>query len=229
MGACRHGDRCSRAHNQPVFSQTICLVHLYQNPMNEVETAKKLGIPPPDIDRRVMEEEFLNFYEEVHEELSKFGEIDELNVCDNLGDHMIGPWLPCCCLTSLLGVARCVTYSSLCCMPGNVYVKYYTEEDAMTAKENLNGRFYAGRHICAEFSPVTEFREARYASVPLATVLAGLPLRTSVVVPWDRAVACHSGDFPNPFCFRVPVSRSGHRAEQVSTVRRKDVQSRGLL
>jgi hypothetical protein len=47
-------------------------------------------------------------------------------------------------------------------MSGNVYVKFYTEEDAMTAKEDLNGRFYAGRHICAEFSPVTEFREARY-------------------------------------------------------------------
>ena len=47
---------------------------------------------------------------------------------------------------------------------GNVYVKYFTEEDAMTAKDNLNGRFYAGRHICAEFSPVTEFREARYAT-----------------------------------------------------------------
>jgi hypothetical protein len=93
MGACRHGDRCSRAHNQPVFSQTICLVHLYQNPMNEVETAKKLGIPPPDIDERQMEEDFLNFYEEVHEELSKFGEIEEMNVCDNLGDHMIGACL----------------------------------------------------------------------------------------------------------------------------------------
>ena len=47
---------------------------------------------------------------------------------------------------------------------GNVYVKYFNEEDAMSAKEDLNGRFYAGRHICAEFSPVTEFREARYGS-----------------------------------------------------------------
>lgn len=32
----------------------------------------------------------------------------------------------------------------------------------MEALKNLNGRFYAGRQIVAEFSPVTEFREARY-------------------------------------------------------------------
>ena len=25
MGACRHGDRCSRIHNRPVLSQTILL------------------------------------------------------------------------------------------------------------------------------------------------------------------------------------------------------------
>lgn len=25
MGACRHGDRCSRIHNRPVLSQTIML------------------------------------------------------------------------------------------------------------------------------------------------------------------------------------------------------------
>jgi splicing factor U2AF subunit len=90
MGACRHGDRCSRAHNQPVFSQTVCLVHLYQNPEAKVVACEQQGLPPPDIDRREIEEGFLNFYEEIHEELSKFGEIEELNVCDNLGDHMIG-------------------------------------------------------------------------------------------------------------------------------------------
>src|SRR5690348_13356522 len=54
-------------------------------------------------------------------------------VCDNLGDHLIG----------------------------NVYVRYSTEEDAATALAALNGRWYSGRQVTAEFSPVTEFKEAR--------------------------------------------------------------------
>lgn len=35
-------------------------------------------------------EQFEDFFEEVFQELSKFGEIAEMNVCDNLGDHLIG-------------------------------------------------------------------------------------------------------------------------------------------
>jgi hypothetical protein len=36
MGACRHGDRCARLHNKPLFSQTVCLEHMYVNPMAQV-------------------------------------------------------------------------------------------------------------------------------------------------------------------------------------------------
>ena len=28
MGACRHGDRCSRIHNRPILSQTILLQNM---------------------------------------------------------------------------------------------------------------------------------------------------------------------------------------------------------
>ncbi|KAL2644449.1 hypothetical protein R1flu_012036 [Riccia fluitans] len=31
-----------------------------------------------------------NFYEDIFEELSKYGELESLNVCDNLADHMVG-------------------------------------------------------------------------------------------------------------------------------------------
>ncbi|KNC73027.1 hypothetical protein SARC_14412, partial [Sphaeroforma arctica JP610] len=34
IGACRHGDRCSRQHNRPTFSQTVLLQNFYQNPEN---------------------------------------------------------------------------------------------------------------------------------------------------------------------------------------------------
>ncbi|KAG6507926.1 hypothetical protein ZIOFF_033280 [Zingiber officinale] len=73
-----------------------------------------------------------NFYEDLFEELSKYGEIESLNVCDNLADHMVG----------------------------NVYVQFREEEHAANALRNLTGRFYAGRPIIVDFSPVTDFREA---------------------------------------------------------------------
>jgi hypothetical protein len=31
-----------------------------------------------------------DFYEDVFEELDKFGEVENLNVCDNIADHMVG-------------------------------------------------------------------------------------------------------------------------------------------
>ncbi len=71
-------------------------------------------------------------------------------VCDNVGDHLIG----------------------------NVYARYEWETEAQAAVDNLNDRWYAGKHFCklppyssglipcvgrplyAELSPVTDFREA---------------------------------------------------------------------
>ena len=32
IGACRHGDRCSRLHNRPVISETILFKNMYINP-----------------------------------------------------------------------------------------------------------------------------------------------------------------------------------------------------
>lgn len=55
-----------------------------------------------------------------------------MNVCDNLGDHLVG----------------------------NVYIKFRREEDAEKAVKELNNRWFGGRPIYAELSPVTDFREA---------------------------------------------------------------------
>eukprot|EP01024_Parvocaulis_polyphysoides_P037149 TRINITY_DN33044_c0_g1_i1.p4 TRINITY_DN33044_c0_g1~~TRINITY_DN33044_c0_g1_i1.p4 ORF type:complete len:148 (-),score=13.44 TRINITY_DN33044_c0_g1_i1:504-947(-) len=45
-------------------------------------------------------------------------------------------------------------------MVGNVYVKFVDEEAAAKALTALQGRFYAGRPVVCEFSPVTDFRQA---------------------------------------------------------------------
>ncbi|CAN1171541.1 Splicing factor U2af small subunit A [Linum perenne] len=129
IGACRHGDRCSRMHTKPSVSPTILLSNMYQRPDMITPGVDPNGNP---IDPRKIQEHFEDFYEDLFEELSKYGEIESLNVCDNLADHMVG----------------------------NVYVQFREEDQAANALRNLTGRFYAGRPIIVDFSPVTDFREA---------------------------------------------------------------------
>jgi len=38
IGACRHGDRCSRMHNRPTYGQTILLQNLFLNPQHSATT-----------------------------------------------------------------------------------------------------------------------------------------------------------------------------------------------
>lgn len=129
IGACRHGDRCSRLHNRPTISPTLLLSNMYQRPDMITPGVDPQGQP---IDPRKIQQHFEDFYEDIFEELDKFGEIESLNVCDNLADHMIG----------------------------NVYVQFKEEDQAAAALQALQGRFYHGRPIIADFSPVTDFREA---------------------------------------------------------------------
>ncbi len=131
IGACRHGDRCSRIHNKPTFSQTIVLNNLYINPQNSAKSAD--GSHLTNVSDEEMQEHYDNFFEDVFVEAEdKYGEVEEMNVCDNLGDHLVG----------------------------NVYIKFRREEDAAKAVAELNNRWFGGRPIYAELSPVTDFREA---------------------------------------------------------------------
>lgn len=129
IGACRHGDRCSRLHNRPTISPTLLLSNMYQRPDMITPGVDAQGNP---IEPHKVQEHFEDFYEDIFEELNKFGKIESLNVCDNLADHMIG----------------------------NVYVQFKEEDQAAAALQALQGRFYSGRPIIADFSPVTDFREA---------------------------------------------------------------------
>jgi splicing factor U2AF subunit len=104
---------------------------MYENPAVAIAMTEGTRVPEKAIREAVRHYE--NFYEEVWLELSNYGEVLDLNACDNMGDHMIG----------------------------NVYAKFASEEDAENAARNLNGRYYGGRVISCEFSPVTDFGEAR--------------------------------------------------------------------
>lgn len=64
--------------------------------------------------------------------MTQFGKIECLNVCDNYSDHLVG----------------------------NVYIKFQDEQSALNAMTALQNRYYNGKQILAEFSPVADFREA---------------------------------------------------------------------
>ncbi|KAF7158756.1 hypothetical protein CNMCM5623_003920 [Aspergillus felis] len=103
IGACRHGDRCSRKHVKPSYSQTILMPNMYQNPAYD---------PKSKMNPSQLQNHFDAFYEDVWCEMCKYGELEELVVCDNNNDHLIG----------------------------NVYARFKYEEDAQAACDALNSR-----------------------------------------------------------------------------------------
>ena len=105
----KDGDKCSRKHVKPTFSQTVLIFNVYHNPLHQEGC---------HLNEEQLQEHFDLFYEDFFVELCKYGEVEEMNVCDNVGDHLVG----------------------------NVYVKYKIEEQAGSAVEGLNQRFYAGKN-----------------------------------------------------------------------------------
>ena len=78
IGACRHGDRCSRKHVKPSYSQTVLLPNLYQNPAYD---------PKNKMNPSQLQNHFDAFYEDFWCEMCKYGEIEEVVVCDNNNDR----------------------------------------------------------------------------------------------------------------------------------------------
>jgi splicing factor U2AF subunit len=131
IGSCRHGDTCTRLHNKPPLSQSMVFQHLYQNPNAAIVKANGMDVAESELVAAVTH--FEDFYEEIFMQFAKYGEIEDLVVADNIGDHMIG----------------------------NVWIKFRQEEFAKKCMDDMQALFYAGRQIQAEFVPVTDFREAK--------------------------------------------------------------------
>lgn len=88
IGACRHGDKCTRLHYKPPLSQTLLIPHMYENP--PVALAMAEGAQVPEDQAKEAIRHFEDFYEDVFLELANFGEIEDMIVCDNVGDHLVG-------------------------------------------------------------------------------------------------------------------------------------------
>eukprot|EP01062_Namystynia_karyoxenos_P054707 TRINITY_DN4514_c0_g1_i1.p1 TRINITY_DN4514_c0_g1~~TRINITY_DN4514_c0_g1_i1.p1 ORF type:complete len:296 (+),score=94.16 TRINITY_DN4514_c0_g1_i1:94-888(+) len=132
MGACRNGDKCNRYHNRPGMSGGYYCVDSGITLWTRAPPVTKRSRGPLEYDKKYLRDHFEDFYEDTFEEVMKLGEIEEMNVLDNLCEHLFG----------------------------NVYIKFASEDDAENAQKNLHGRFYSGRQLLPEFVPVTDFREA---------------------------------------------------------------------
>ncbi|XP_065907056.1 splicing factor U2AF 35 kDa subunit-like isoform X4 [Dysidea avara] len=112
-----------------IIITTILMQNLYLNPNNS--TVNPYGTKA--VSMEVEQAHFDEFFEDVFLEIEeKYGAIEEMNVCDNMGDHLLG----------------------------NVYIKFYEEEVAEKAVMSLNNRWFNGTPIHCELSPVSDFREA---------------------------------------------------------------------
>lgn len=130
-GACRYGNRCTRQHIKPTKSPTLLFAHLYHNPSQAIALAEGNSIPDEEI--LVAIKHLESFYSEIFMKVCQFGEIEEMHVVDNLGEHM----------------------------QGNVFIRFKSEADAESAKQGLSGLYYDSILIMPEFSPVTDFYEGR--------------------------------------------------------------------
>ncbi|XP_057809213.1 zinc finger CCCH domain-containing protein 5 isoform X2 [Salvia miltiorrhiza] len=126
-GACRFGSRCSRIHFYPDKSCTLLIKSMYNGPGLAWEQDEGLEHTDEEVERAYEE-----FYEDVHTEFLKFGEIINFKVCRNGSSHL----------------------------RGNVYVHYKSLESAVLSYQSVNGRYFAGKQLHCEFVGLTRWRVA---------------------------------------------------------------------
>jgi splicing factor U2AF subunit len=57
------------------------MANLYLNPAHDISCT---------MNEEQLQQHFDLFFEDMFVELAKYGEIEDLNVCDNVGDHLVG-------------------------------------------------------------------------------------------------------------------------------------------
>uniref|UniRef100_A0A8C2IGY5 Zinc finger (CCCH type), RNA-binding motif and serine/arginine rich 2 n=1 Tax=Cyprinus carpio TaxID=7962 RepID=A0A8C2IGY5_CYPCA len=132
-GACRFGDRCSRKHDHPTSSTTLMVRGMFV--VFGMEQSRRDDYDTDaslEYSEEEMHQQFLDFYEDALPEFKNAGRVVQFKVSCNYEPHL----------------------------RGNVYVQYDTEEKCREAFMMFNGRWYAGRQLQCEFSPVTRWKTA---------------------------------------------------------------------
>ncbi|KAL4580642.1 hypothetical protein LXL04_016842 [Taraxacum kok-saghyz] len=126
-GACRFGMRCNRVHYYPDKSTTLLIKNMYNGPGLSWEQDEGLEYTEEEVDRS-----FEEFYEDVHTEFLKFGEIINFKVCRNGSFHL----------------------------RGNVYIQYKSLDSAVMAYNSVQGRYFATKQVKCEYVSLTRWKVA---------------------------------------------------------------------
>lgn len=70
------------------MSETLMLQHIYENSPVEAALATGNTVSPEDAEKAMTK--FEEFFEDVFNELCQYGEVEDMIVVDNLGDHIAG-------------------------------------------------------------------------------------------------------------------------------------------
>ncbi|GMM47578.1 hypothetical protein DAPK24_041760 [Pichia kluyveri] len=147
VGSCRHGNKCAKIHKRPTRSKTVVFWKIFNNPIRTYygrgPLSKQADIIDDsndgfvtikvDIDENYLKSETDRLYQDLFVELSlNFGEIDGILICGNFNPH-IG---------------------------GNVLVKFKDEKTAFRCYQSCNDRWYNGKPMFCDFSPVQYFEDA---------------------------------------------------------------------
>lgn len=130
IGACRHGEKCSRRHIKPTSSDTILMPNLYKNP--RFSSNEGNGQQAPITDEKELQQHFEDFYKDVFVRAATLGKVDAMVVCENNNNHL----------------------------NGNVYIKFASRDIAYDAVVKLNQEWYDGRPVYCELSPVESLSDA---------------------------------------------------------------------
>lgn len=132
-GACRFGKKCSRFHVEKPDSPTILIQNFFQDARLAIPMLNERNNDSGlEYDEVDVILEYEKFYDDVIGEFRAAGTVVMFKTCQNYVPHL----------------------------RGNVYVQYSKHEEAMKAISMFNGRFYAGRRLNVELSPVTNWRSS---------------------------------------------------------------------
>ncbi|KAK3018480.1 hypothetical protein RJ639_003565 [Escallonia herrerae] len=115
------------------------------------------------------------FYEDVHTEFLKFGEIINFKVVEAIYAYNLVLFITLCTLmrndshldeekslnsASFMSLFLTVCRNGSFHLRGNVYVHYRSLDSAVMAYQSVNGRFFAGKQVTCEFVSVTRWKVA---------------------------------------------------------------------
>lgn len=122
-GTCMKGELCNKSHKDVPISRTIVLHHIFPDP------DAFISMLPPDVlkmDPETKKRLVDAFFIDVACMLMQFGQLDDMILCQNKVDHLVG----------------------------NVIALFHDSNAALAAKTFLDGQYYAGRKIQVSFVPI---------------------------------------------------------------------------